>query len=199
MWDSVLAGALDTHDGHNVVFHEFAHQLDQESGASDGAPPLPRRAMYLPWARVLGREYDRLARDAERHHRTLIDQYGATNPAEFFAVATETFFERPRRLKSKRPSLYAQLKEFYRQDPAEIVRPVGAAEAQTAEAAGRQGRPGLTSWPRRRSCWRWRSGSAWPRGPRWARGVDCARARGGRRDVVSVADWITAHLTGAAM
>lgn len=121
VWDSVLAGAADTRDGHNVVFHEFAHQLDQESGSSNGAPPLPKRSMYLPWARVLGREYERLARDAERHHRTLIDQYGASNPAEFFAVATETFFERPRRLKAARPALYLQLKEFYQQDPADVV------------------------------------------------------------------------------
>jgi MtfA peptidase len=120
VWDSVLAGAADVHDGHNVVLHEFAHQLDQESGASDGAPLLPRRSMYVAWTRVLGRDYDRLVRDAGRHHRTLIDQYGATNPAEFFAVATETFFERPRRLRSRHPALYSQLKEFYRQDPADL-------------------------------------------------------------------------------
>ena len=123
VWDSVLAGAADIHDGHNVVFHEFAHQLDQESGASNGAPILPRRSMYLAWARVLGREYARLAQDIERDHRTLIDRYGATNPAEFFAVATETFFERPRRLKARHPALYLQMKEFYRQDPDEIVGP----------------------------------------------------------------------------
>ena len=121
VWDGVLAGAADPNDGRNVVFHEFAHQLDQESGASNGAPILPRRAMYLPWARVLGREYDLLARAAERHRRTLIDPYGATNPAEFFAVATETFFEQPRRLKSASPDLYLLLKDFYRQDPAEVV------------------------------------------------------------------------------
>jgi hypothetical protein len=117
-WDSVLSGAADIHDGHNVVLHEFAHQLDQESGAGEGAPALPRRSMYVAWARVLGHDFDQLVRDTEHHHRTLIDKYGATNPAEFFAVATETFFEKPRRLRAKHPELYLQLQQFYRQDPA---------------------------------------------------------------------------------
>lgn len=117
-WDNVLAGAADIHDGHNVVLHEFAHQLDQESGAGNGAPPLPHRSTYVAWARVLGHEYDRLVREAGRNHRTLIDQYGATNPAEFFAVVTETFFEKPRALRARHVDLYRQLQEFYRQDPA---------------------------------------------------------------------------------
>ena len=119
-WDSVLSGASDLHDGHNVVLHEFAHQLDQEDGAGDGAPTLPRRSMYVAWARVLGHDFEQLVHDTEHHHRTLIDKYGATNPAEFFAVATETFFEKPRPLRSKHPALYLQLKEFYQQDPAAL-------------------------------------------------------------------------------
>ena len=119
-WDSVLSGAADIHDGHNVVLHEFAHQLDQESGVGDGAPVLPRRSMYVAWARVLGHDFDQLVRDTAHHHRTLIDRYGATNPAEFFAVATETFFEKPRQLRSKHPELYLQLQQFYRQNPAEV-------------------------------------------------------------------------------
>jgi MtfA peptidase len=123
-WDSVVSGASDIHDGHNVVLHEFAHQLDQEDGASDGAPVLPRRSMYVAWARVLGHDFDRLAGDIKRHHRTLIDRYGATNPAEFFAVVTETFFEKPRQLRSKHPELYGQLQLFYGQDPAELRAPV---------------------------------------------------------------------------
>ena len=118
VWDEVLSGAADLHDGHNVVLHEFAHQLDQEDGAGDGAPILPRRSMYVAWARVFGHEFEGLVRDVERHHRTLIDRYGATNPAEFFAVATETFFEKPARLRSKHPQLYEQLRAFYQQDPA---------------------------------------------------------------------------------
>ena len=117
-WDSVISGASDIHDGHNVVLHEFAHQLDQEDGAGDGAPILPRRSMYVAWARVLGHDFEQLVRDTERHHRNVIDRYGATNPAEFFAVATETFFEKPRQLQSKHPELYLQLQEFYAQDPA---------------------------------------------------------------------------------
>jgi Mlc titration factor MtfA (ptsG expression regulator) len=120
-WDSVLFGAADIHDGHNVVLHEFAHQLDQEDGTGDGAPVLPRRSMYVAWARVLGREFDQLVHDAERNHRSLIDRYGATNPAEFFAVATETFFEKPRQLRAKHQDLYQQLQLFYRQDPAALA------------------------------------------------------------------------------
>jgi len=119
-WDSVLSGAADIHDGHNVVLHEFAHQLDQESGMGDGAPVLPRRSMYVAWARVLGHDFDQLVRDTAHHHLTLIDRYGATNPAEFFAVATETFFEKPRQLQSKHPELYLQLQQFYSQDPAAL-------------------------------------------------------------------------------
>jgi Mlc titration factor MtfA (ptsG expression regulator) len=121
-WDSARAGAADEHDGHNVVLHEFAHQLDQETGAGNGAPVLPRRSMYVAWARVLGREFDQLVHDATLHHRTLLDQYGATNPAEFFAVATEAFFERPLDLRARHPELYQQLQQFYCQDPAALLR-----------------------------------------------------------------------------
>ena len=118
-WDDVLHGAADIHDGHNVVLHEFAHQLDQESGAADGAPMLPRRSMYVAWARVLSAEYARLQKDAESGHETIIDKYGAVSPAEFFAVATECFFEKGSQLKKKHPELYEELRLFYRQDPAQ--------------------------------------------------------------------------------
>jgi Mlc titration factor MtfA (ptsG expression regulator) len=74
--------------------------------------------MYLAWTRVLGHDFDQLVRDTQRHHRTVIDRYGATSPAEFFAVVTETFFEKPRQLLSKYPELYLQLQQFYCQDPA---------------------------------------------------------------------------------
>ncbi len=120
-WDDVRAGAHDIHDGQNVVLHEFAHQLDQETGTSDGAPILPRRSMYVAWARVLGHDFEQLVHESEHQHRTLIDEYGATNPAEFFAVVTETFFEKPRQLKAQFPELYEQLRGFYRQDPAALV------------------------------------------------------------------------------
>jgi Mlc titration factor MtfA (ptsG expression regulator) len=117
-WDDVKRGAADMHDGHNVVFHEFAHQLDHEFGAAEGAPVLPRRSMYIAWARVLSHEYDRLIQDIAHHRRTLLEEYGATNPAEFFAVATEGFFEQPLKLKACHPDLYEQLQLFYHQDPA---------------------------------------------------------------------------------
>jgi MtfA peptidase len=117
-WDDVLRGAADPDDGHNVVFHEFAHQLDSESGAMDGAPSLPKATMYTAWVRVMSNEYNSLLIDLEQNHRHLIDAYGATNPAEFFAVVTEAFFEIPLQLKSRHPELYEQLQDFYQQDPA---------------------------------------------------------------------------------
>ena len=117
-WDDVLAGALDPNDGQNVVLHEFAHKLDEENGAADGAPRLAQRSAYGPWARVLGREFLTLRKEAEEHHRTVMDKYGAKNPAEFFALVTECFFEKPVALKRKHPELYEQLASYFRQDPA---------------------------------------------------------------------------------
>lgn len=117
-WDHVQASAADIHDGHNVVLHEFAHQLDTENGVANGAPVLPRRSMYVAWARILGKDYQRLREDAEYGRESVLDQYGATNPAEFFAVATECFFEKPREMRSSHPELYAELSLYYQQDPA---------------------------------------------------------------------------------
>jgi Mlc titration factor MtfA (ptsG expression regulator) len=119
-WDSARTGAMGTNDGQNVVFHEFAHQLDQEDGHADGAPILAQRTRYAQWARVLGREFKQLCDDAASDRKTLLDHYGAKNPAEFFAVATECFFEKPQKLRHKHPELYEELKEFYRQDPCEF-------------------------------------------------------------------------------
>ena len=117
-WDHVLRGAADIRDCNNVVLHEFAHQLDTQDGYADGAPTLEQRSMYVAWARVLGEEYQQLIDDLENHRRTLISDYGATNPAEFFAVLTECFFERSAKLKRRHPELYEQMAAFYRQDPA---------------------------------------------------------------------------------
>ena len=116
-WDDVKLGASDVRDGQNVVFHEFAHQLDQEDGSSDGSPILPSRKLYSAWARVLGQEYDELRKIAETGKKSVLDTYGATEPAEFFAVATEAFFEKPVQLKKKHPELYEELKMYYAQDP----------------------------------------------------------------------------------
>jgi len=117
-WDDVRRGAEDFRDGRNLVLHEFAHQIDSEDGPADGAPPLRGGSSYAAWARVLGREYRALLADVRRLRPTVIDAYGATNPAEFFAVATETFFERAGEMRARSPELYDQLRRFYRQDPA---------------------------------------------------------------------------------
>ena len=119
-WDDVQQGGADIHDGHNVVFHEFAHQLDQQAGRGPGAPELGKRSSYLAWARVLGAEYEELTESVHRHRKTLIDGYGATNPAEFFAVVTECFFEKGVQLRKRHPELYDQLRGFYRRDPAAL-------------------------------------------------------------------------------
>lgn len=116
-WDDVRRDSADFQNGHNVTFHEFAHQLDQQDGSFDGAPLLEKRSHYRSWARVLLKEYQALGEAAERGQDTLIDQYGATNPAEFFAVITEAFFETPKALKEKHPELYAELQKFFHQDP----------------------------------------------------------------------------------
>lgn len=121
-WDAVQAGAADMGDGENLVLHEFAHQLDHEDGSGDGAPILPRRSRYVAWARVLGAEYERLRQDSRRGRKSVLDEYGATKPAEFFAVATECFFEKPAQMRKKHPELYEELKEFYQQDPEPAVR-----------------------------------------------------------------------------
>lgn len=117
-WDSALRGASDIHNHHNVVFHEFAHQLDAEHGSFDGVPILPQRSMYSAWARVLGEEFEALRERVRLRQPTDIDAYGATNSAEFFAVVTEYFFQQPRQLRLMHPELYSEFKQFYQQDPA---------------------------------------------------------------------------------
>jgi Mlc titration factor MtfA (ptsG expression regulator) len=116
-WDDTIRGARDPADGNNVVLHEFAHQLDAEDGVSDGAPILPPSALRT-WGGVLSEEYERLHRDIAEDRGSALDEYGATNKAEFFAVATETFFEKPVQLEREHPELYGQLRQFYQQDPA---------------------------------------------------------------------------------
>lgn len=117
-WDEVLHGALDPMDGQNVVLHEFAHQLDQEDGVPDGTPRLERGSRYISWARILSKEFRLLQKEASQGMTTVMDHYGATDPAEFFAVATEAFFEKPLQLKLKHPELYEQLESYYQLDPA---------------------------------------------------------------------------------
>ncbi len=116
-WDAVRAAGSNVDGGRNVVLHEFAHQLDAEDGSVEGAPALPDASRYATWAQVLGAEYERLRRDTALGRRTTLDRYGATNPAEFFAVATECFFTQPQRLKADHPRLYGELRNYYQQDP----------------------------------------------------------------------------------
>lgn len=117
-WDAANRGALHPSDGQNVVLHEFAHQLDFEDYSTDGAPALATRAEYLAWARVMSGEFAALQAADEAGTPTVLDTYGATNPAEFFAVVTEAFFERPHALRARHPELYAELGKFFCQDPA---------------------------------------------------------------------------------
>ncbi len=125
-WDSVLGGAKNIADGNNVTLHEFAHQLDQEDGRADGAPVLSERSAYVDWARIFQQEYKTLVEKTRRGRKSTMDRYGATNPAEFFAVATETFFEQPRQLKKKHPELYEELQSYYQLDPSEWSHPAKA-------------------------------------------------------------------------
>ncbi len=119
-WDDVCRSAADIHDGHNVVFHEFAHQLDSSGAKGDSTPVIQDHSTYIAWARILEKDYEKLRRDASRNSDTFLDEYGAVNPAEFFAVATECFFEKPKELQELHPDLYKELKNFYQQNPAEL-------------------------------------------------------------------------------
>jgi hypothetical protein len=113
----VVAGGCNQEDGHHVTLHEFAHQLDQVDGVADGVPELHGSGSYRAWAKDFSEAYDKFTRKLGRGKRTVIDDYGATNPAEFFAVATETFYEKPKQLSKQYPDLYQQLKGYYQVDP----------------------------------------------------------------------------------
>jgi len=115
----VMRGSSNEHDGHNVVLHEFAHKLDEENGVLDGLPILREGAHYKQWAEVLTREYAEFLERVERGKNKVIDEYGAVSATEFFAVATESFFEKPEQMKKRLPELYQQLQTFYGLDPAE--------------------------------------------------------------------------------
>lgn len=116
-WPDVVAGAADPADGRNVVIHEFAHQLDQEAGAANGAPFLGARERYAGWSQALGAAYADLQRRVAAGEPGVLDPYGAQEPAEFFAVASESFFEQPAALAAEQPALYAELAAYYRVDP----------------------------------------------------------------------------------
>ncbi len=117
VWDAVLHGARHPEQGHNVVYHEFAHKLDMLDGAADGTPLLDG-GQLAEWVVVCSHEFLRLRRLAEKGHKTFLDAYGTKNEAEFFAVATEEFFDRPVALQKNAPDLYRVLSAYYHQDPA---------------------------------------------------------------------------------
>lgn len=119
-WQDVLQGAADAHDGRNVVIHEFAHQLDQENGQAIGAPlPLAGDASHNPqrWKAVLTAAYQRLQGEAFMHQQVLLDHYGAQDPAEFFSVVSEVFFEQGAALRSYDEALYRELQSYFKVDP----------------------------------------------------------------------------------
>src|SRR5205809_19260 len=118
-WGAVKHGAADPSDAKNVVLHEFAHQLDYENHAADGMPALATSEDQSAWSEVMGSEFASLRAADESGVPTLLDTYGATDPVEFFAVSVEAFFERPRALRTYHPKLYAELQNYFRQDPVE--------------------------------------------------------------------------------
>ncbi|HPV51515.1 MAG TPA: M90 family metallopeptidase, partial [Smithella sp.] len=117
-----LQGGRQSESGHNVVYHECPHKLDMLDAAADGTPPLKDLAKYRDWIKTFSHEYLRLRRDTEKGRQTFLDAYGATNEAEFFAVATEHFFEQPLIMEKNAPELYRRLREYYGQDPASRFR-----------------------------------------------------------------------------
>jgi len=120
-WDRTLEGGRKLHDGNNLIFHEFAHQLDTEDNAADGTPILENKARYLSWIKVMSKRYMELTRNTKRGKRTFLGGYAATDAAEFFAVVTERFFENPLEMGNQMPDLYEELRKYYKQDPITYV------------------------------------------------------------------------------
>ena len=116
-WEDVEHDLHSPYPGHNVVVHEFAHKLDMLDGSADGMPPLHPRMKITQWAEALSSAYEVLQQQVAHHHRTRINAYAATTPAEFFAVVSEYFFTDPDTLNHHCPEVYQQLIQFYRQDP----------------------------------------------------------------------------------
>jgi len=116
-WTDVERDSFAPRAGHNVTIHEFSHKLDMLNGRANGMPPLHPNMRRSVWTQSLSKAYDILVNKIENHESTAINQYAATNPAEFFAVISETFFTAPAILKQNCPEVYAQLVLFYKQEP----------------------------------------------------------------------------------
>jgi Mlc titration factor MtfA (ptsG expression regulator) len=117
-WEDVLAEEIDVHPAYNVVLHEFAHQLDAEDGLTSGMSLLPKRLRHRMLKEVLQHEFERLPEEVRQQRTTVLDPYGTESLEEFFAVATEAFFETPHLVRQRYPELYLELAGYYRQDPA---------------------------------------------------------------------------------
>lgn len=117
-WFDVQQGGSNSADGRNVVYHEFAHKLDMTDHEMNGVPLLDSDEQVEEWAEVMQKEFEHLSASVETGHKSLLDSYGATNPAEFFAVCTECFFEKPEQMQHRHPDLYRVLQGYYQQDPA---------------------------------------------------------------------------------
>lgn len=116
-WADINHGSVNAEDGHNVVIHEFAHKLDEQSGHMNGLPLLREASHYQEWTKVLSEEYEALHERSKRGKNKVLDEYGTVSPPEFFAVASESFFEKPVQMKQRLPELYEQLQKFYNVDP----------------------------------------------------------------------------------
>ena len=116
-WQDTVEGAKIPDDGANVVIHEFAHQLDQQNGPANGFPRLSKTTNKKQWTDIMNREFHALVQQKQYNQPSLLSYYGATNPAEFFAVASEVFFEQSAELYHQHNALYTQLKSYYRVDP----------------------------------------------------------------------------------
>jgi Mlc titration factor MtfA (ptsG expression regulator) len=117
-WEELADNLHHPGGGRNLVFHEFAHRIDMLDGEANGVPPLRDPEQYVRWQQVMSAEYRRFVRDLERGRDTLLDEDGAEDEAEFFAVATESFFDQSAELRQRHPQLYDLLRDYYRQDPA---------------------------------------------------------------------------------
>jgi MtfA peptidase len=121
-WEALDDSGSVAEGGVNVVIHEFAHKLDMAGGEADGMPPMPSREARERWLKVFDAEFDRFCGAVEQGRETFLDPYAAEHESEFFAVASEAFFESPNALERDFPALYGLFRDFYRQDPARRLR-----------------------------------------------------------------------------
>ena len=135
VWDAVERTGRHLEEGHDVVLHEFAHALDMLDGVGDGTPPIRGRTELRRWVEVFSREYRALLEQTRQGRPGLIDAYGATNEAEFFAVVTEKFFGQPIELRHRHADLYAVMRDFYRQDPAARLERLASSPGRPADQA----------------------------------------------------------------